>query len=78
MPCFVTGSEIGDRKLFAQEDREALRASNRKLLEVTRLLCSACQELKLRGLIGVTSYELQTWWKAHEKKDKKRAKRGKS
>lgn len=73
MPCYVTGSEIGDLELFAKEDREALKASNAEVLRLTRLLCEACK--LLHGSKATMSKDLQNWSRKHDNQDRKRGRK---
>ena len=65
MPCFYTGSEVGDIRLNNEEQRRALS-------EVTEMLCEICKELEEADLLDHLPEKTLDWWKKHKKIDKKR------
>lgn len=70
MPCYITGSELGDEKLFAEEDRKTAKAAIQEVQKLTRLLCEACKLLKHHECDAMPT-ELRKWAEAHAKVDAK-------
>lgn len=79
MPCYYTGSEIGDLRLSVKEDAEKASKTIAKLrkerLVLTQMLCEVMGEvkkLKRAGLLyPVISDTVWQWWEKHEKQDAK-------
>jgi hypothetical protein len=64
MPCYVTGSEIGDIQLSAQEAHDAATAATRAACELAKAVPSS----KLKKMSAAT----QKWVKQHVKSDRKK------
>jgi len=68
MPCYITGSEAGDRELEYKELKK-------EATKVTRLLCEACELLEHYSNRNHWGNEpLQKWYVKHLKIDDKRKK----
>ena len=65
MPCYITGSELGDQELFADEAREEAQ-------KVTELLCVLCQEWEMLKKAPKFPPAVEKWWKKHKKQDKRK------
>lgn len=63
MPCYMTGSAVGDARLAASEARQEAQ-------EVTRHLCAVCELLEQSGVALPVS--VAPWWERHKQIDAKR------
>jgi hypothetical protein len=63
MPCYYTGSEIGDARLARDE-------ANAELTKLTRWLCAICHVADLNK--WPLPNDLQRWWNKHKRIDAKR------
>lgn len=66
MPCYYTGSALGDAKLSAAE-------SSKKVTELTDILCSTFRALERNGSWNNIKDQLTTpavtWWEHHKAVD---------
>lgn len=65
MPCYYTGSALGDAELAAREARELVT-------ELTRLLCSASARLERAGLLEQKLDPVRQWYEKHKETDEHR------
>lgn len=65
MPCYYTGSELGDAQLDAKEARE-------QVTKLTQLLCMASGRLEKAGLLDKQYDPLRNWYKKHKETDEHR------
>lgn len=65
MPCYYTGSELGDAQLAAKEARE-------QVTKLTQLLCMAGGRLEKAGLLDRPYDPLRRWYKKHKETDEHR------
>jgi hypothetical protein len=65
MPCYLTGSEQGDRELETKEEVYST------VTELTRLLCKACTNMD--KYFCPMSVSLRKWWENHQMIDMKRS-----
>jgi hypothetical protein len=63
MPCYRTGSAVGDARLDAEESRTALT-------ETTRLLCKAMKVVERERMLKSMPDDVRAWWKEHKQIDK--------
>lgn len=65
MPCYYTGSELGDAKLEAED-------TGQRLTEVTRVACTAMAVVEVYGLLDKVNQESRDWWYKHQETDRLR------
>lgn len=65
MPCYVTGSAVGDAELAASE-------ASREATEATRIACETLTLLEKLGKLSQLTRNTQRWWSNHKKVDAQR------
>ena len=68
MPCYLTGSALGDAEYSAQEARK-------EATKLARLLCKTMRRVEAEGLVSQMPDDVQKWWKEHKRIDAEREER---